>query len=67
MLRSPAIFRFTLRQTPKFVRNYAAKELKFGAESRAAMLIGVDLLSDAVALTMGPKVSYLLTISMSEI
>lgn len=37
------------------VRNYA-KELKFGAEGRRAMLVGVDLLADAVSITMGPKV-----------
>ena len=37
------------------IRNYA-KELKFGAEGRKAMLVGVDLLADAVSITMGPKV-----------
>lgn len=37
-------------------RFYAAKELKFGAEARVAMLQGVDKLADAVAVTMGPKV-----------
>lgn len=37
-------------------RTYA-KDLKFGAEARAAMLSGVDLLADAVAVTMGPKVT----------
>jgi len=36
-------------------RFYAAKELKFGAEARVAMLQGVDKLADAVAVTMGPK------------
>jgi len=38
------------------VRGYA-KDLKFGSEGRKAMLVGVDLLADAVAVTMGPKVS----------
>lgn len=33
-----------------------AKELKFGAEARASMLKGVDILTDAVAVTLGPKV-----------
>ncbi|CAH8520992.1 unnamed protein product [Dicrocoelium dendriticum] len=35
-------------------RNYA-KDVKFGADARAAMLVGVDILADAVAGTMGPK------------
>ena len=33
-----------------------AKDLKFGADSRSRMLQGVDILADAVAVTMGPKV-----------
>ncbi|KAK6040291.1 hypothetical protein COOONC_22204 [Cooperia oncophora] len=37
-----------------FVRSYA-KDIKFGAEGRKAMLVGVDLLADAVSVTMGPK------------
>jgi len=40
------------------VRGYA-KELKFGAEGRKAMLAGIDVLADAVATTMGPKVGEL--------
>uniref|UniRef100_A0A8C5K1L5 60 kDa heat shock protein, mitochondrial n=1 Tax=Jaculus jaculus TaxID=51337 RepID=A0A8C5K1L5_JACJA len=32
-----------------------AKDVKFGAEARALMLQGVDLLADAIAITMGPK------------
>ncbi|XP_050426990.1 heat shock protein 60A-like [Adelges cooleyi] len=35
-------------------RNYA-KDVKFGAEVRKRMLEGVDVLADAVAVTMGPK------------
>lgn len=35
-------------------RQYA-KDVKFGADARALMLQGVDLLADAVAVTMGPK------------
>ncbi|THD18372.1 60 kDa heat shock protein mitochondrial, partial [Fasciola hepatica] len=34
---------------------YYAKDVKFGADARAAMLVGVDILADAVAVTMGPK------------
>lgn len=32
-----------------------AKDVRFGAEVRALMLQGVDILADAVAVTMGPK------------
>ena len=37
-------------------RFYSAKQLKFGKDARESMLKGVDLLADAVAVTMGPKV-----------
>jgi len=33
----------------------AGKEIKFGVEGRAAMLRGVDILADAVQVTLGPK------------
>jgi chaperonin GroEL len=36
------------------MRTYA-KDVRFGAEVRAMMLQGVDILADAVAVTMGPK------------
>uniref|UniRef100_K7GIW1 60 kDa heat shock protein, mitochondrial n=1 Tax=Pelodiscus sinensis TaxID=13735 RepID=K7GIW1_PELSI len=39
---------------PHLLRTYA-KDVKFGADARALMLQGVDLLADAVAVTMGPK------------
>ncbi len=41
---------------PHLTRAYA-KDVKFGADARALMLQGVDLLADAVAVTMGPKVT----------
>lgn len=41
--------------TPSLARCYA-KDLKFGSDARALMIQGVDLLADAVAVTMGPKV-----------
>ena len=41
--------------TPALARTYA-KDLKFGSEARVMMLQGVDMLADAVAVTMGPKV-----------
>ncbi|MBZ3890251.1 60 kDa heat shock protein, mitochondrial [Sciurus carolinensis] len=39
---------------PHLTRAYA-KDVKFGAVARALMLQGVDLLADAVTVTMGPK------------
>ena len=33
----------------------AKKEVKFSAEARAKMLNGVDILADAVKVTLGPK------------
>ena len=33
----------------------AAKEVKFGPDARASMLRGIDILSDAVKVTLGPK------------
>ena len=34
----------------------AAKEVKFGNEARSKMLEGVNILADAVKVTLGPKV-----------
>lgn len=46
----------TRNNVPKyFVRSYA-KDIRFGPEVRKLMLEGVDILADAVAVTMGPKV-----------
>lgn len=33
----------------------AAKEVRFGVDARAQMLMGVDKLADAVQVTLGPK------------
>lgn len=38
-----------------WARNYGAKDIKFGIEARALMLQGVEQLSDAVKVTMGPQ------------
>uniref|UniRef100_V9KHH4 60 kDa heat shock protein, mitochondrial n=1 Tax=Callorhinchus milii TaxID=7868 RepID=V9KHH4_CALMI len=58
MLRLPSVLRkvrpVCRALAPHLTRSYA-KEVKFGAEARAMMLKGVDLLADAVAVTMGPK------------
>lgn len=32
-----------------------AKDVKFGADSQAFLLQGIDFLADAVAVTVGPK------------
>ena len=57
LLTSPFVFRSLSRQLPLLSshRGYA-KDLKFGSEGRQAMLAGVNMLADAVAVTMGPKV-----------
>uniref|UniRef100_A0A2I3RCQ4 60 kDa heat shock protein, mitochondrial n=2 Tax=Pan TaxID=9596 RepID=A0A2I3RCQ4_PANTR len=58
MLRLPTVFRqmrpVSRVLAPHLTRAYA-KDVKFGADARALMLQGVDLLADAVAVTMGPK------------
>lgn len=69
MYRLPNIMRSTVARQLAF-RSYA-KDVRFGAEVRALMLQGVDILADAVAVTMGPKVSdiicrYLYIICMSK-
>lgn len=56
----PSVSRHLLRTSaaattvPASQRSYA-KEVRFGAEARHQMLLGVDILADAVAVTMGPK------------
>lgn len=59
MLSRPALAQRLLRPTinaaPAVHQRAYAKDIKFGAEARAQMLAGVDLLADTVAVTMGPK------------
>lgn len=50
-LSTPAISAVHAQQS----RRGAAKDIKFGADVRSQMLTGVDVLADAVAVTMGPK------------
>uniref|UniRef100_A0A8C8ZRJ1 60 kDa heat shock protein, mitochondrial n=1 Tax=Prolemur simus TaxID=1328070 RepID=A0A8C8ZRJ1_PROSS len=58
MLRLPTVLRqmrpASRALAPHLTRAYA-KDVNFGADARALMLQGVDLLADAVAVTMGPK------------
>lgn len=49
------LLKSSVRAVPAAHRTYA-KDLKFGADARQLMLQGVDILADAVAVTMGPKV-----------
>ena len=64
MFRVPAVMRPLMARAltpsssyavPAMTRCYA-KDIKFGADARSQMLEGVDLLADAVAVTLGPKV-----------
>lgn len=57
MYRLPSILRSSALRNlnPSAYRTYA-KDVRFGSEVRALMLQGVDILADAVAVTMGPKV-----------
>lgn len=58
MYRLPSLLRTTASRQLA-VRLYA-KDVRFGPEVRALMLQGVDVLADAVAVTMGPKVKSLI-------
>lgn len=56
-LRSPSSILPVTTASPTVLisnRGYA-KDIKFGSEVRSQMLAGVDILADAVAVTMGPK------------
>ncbi|TGZ61251.1 hypothetical protein CRM22_008095 [Opisthorchis felineus] len=56
MLRCLSSFRLPLVRSVRVAPlRGLAKDVKFGADARAAMLVGVDILADAVAVTMGPK------------
>lgn len=44
-----------VQNTGVIQRGMAGKELQFGVEGRASMLRGVNLLADAVQVTLGPK------------
>lgn len=48
----PPLVRGALGQS---LRRHYAKDIRFGPDVRALMLQGVDVLADAVAVTMGPK------------
>uniref|UniRef100_A0A182SPW0 Heat shock protein 60 n=1 Tax=Anopheles maculatus TaxID=74869 RepID=A0A182SPW0_9DIPT len=54
MFRLPTVLRVAAARQVAASRGYA-KDVRFGPEVRALMLQGVDVLADAVAVTMGPK------------
>ena len=55
MLSASKRFYKKLAQTTQIRSMGAGKVVKFGVEGRALMLQGVDLLADAVQVTLGPK------------
>ena len=55
MLSASKRFHKKLVQTTQIRSMGAGKVVKFGVEGRALMLQGVDLLADAVQVTLGPK------------
>ena len=55
MFRLPSMMRTVATRQMQFQARLYAKDVRFGAEVRALMLQGVDILADAVAVTMGPK------------
>jgi chaperonin GroEL len=56
MLRNNIARPFLKAATPQGVRSYATgKDIKYGVECRAKMLIGVEQLARAVSVTLGPK------------
>ena len=58
MHRIPSLLKYThaTNRAQFMLSRHYAKDVKFGTEVRALMLQGVDVLADAVAVTMGPKV-----------
>ena len=58
MFRISRMVRPASRVLAQVQGRHMAKDVRFGAEVRAEMLKGVDILADAVSVTMGPKVAY---------
>ena len=56
MHRLPSVLRSKAACHLSSQMRFFAKDVRFGPEVRALMLQGVDILADAVAVTMGPKV-----------
>ena len=58
MFRISRMVRPASRVLAQVQGRHMAKDVRFGAEVRAEMLKGVDILADAVSVTMGPKVTF---------
>ena len=59
------MFSVTRKATSGVVRQCVrgmAKDLRFGNDARAEMLKGVNMLADAVSVTLGPKVSACISV-----
>ncbi len=55
ILRDASLPRSRKRGSPTEIFNMAAKEVKFSVDARDKMLRGVDILANAVKVTLGPK------------
>lgn len=55
---SRAIRRAAAKASKPVLARGAHKEIKFSNEGRAAILKGVDVLANAVSVTLGPKGDY---------
>ena len=45
----------------------AAKEVRFGTAAREKMLRGIDILADAVKVTLGPKAAMSFSINLTAL
>ena len=61
---SKVLRRAAANARPSLVRG-AHKEIKFSNEGRASILKGVDVLANAVSVTLGPKGLFLILFRMS--
>jgi len=59
--KSQTMFRRVGLSSAKQCVRGLAKDLRFGNDARAEMLKGVNLLADAVSVTLGPKVCFTAT------
>ena len=57
---SAALRRAAVKATKPALARGAHKEIKFSNDGRASILKGVDVLADAVSVTLGPKGELLL-------
>jgi hypothetical protein len=67
MHRLPSVLRSNATCHLSSQLRFMAKDVRFGPEVRALMLQGVDILADAVAVTMGPKVCFCCCITLLNV